>query len=264
MVTVRPAITPNITINCNNPVTLSTTTTGATAPVAYAWSATGGGTIVAGQASSASPAITSVGTYSVTLTDANTCTGSATAAFTIGDCVALKLELVSFAVSRKGTTALLAWKIAQAEDGARFEVERSGSNGSTWDQIGIVRTNASDLSYSFQDEKAGLMGGTFQYRLKMADDDGSVFYSPIRNLSFDRSDALVIYPNPVIDGQKLTLVIGRPEQISGISIFNTMGRQIFHSDVVTDIDIDGFASGFYILRVNYVNGSNNSFKITKR
>lgn len=263
VVTVRPAITPNISINCNNPVTLSATATGATSPVSYLWSATGGGNIVAGQTGAASPAINGFGNYSVTITDANTCTGTAGIAFSASDCIALQLNLVSFEVSKRDMAAVLDWKVAKAEEGALFEIERS-TDGSNWTRAGIVKANTADLSYTFQDEKAGLRGGSYQYRLKVLGKDGSFTYSEIRALSFNRNDAASFYPNPVSNGQKLTLITGRPEAIKSLHIFNTAGQQVLHTTSFETINLDGMPSGLYLLQVDYVNGSKTNHKITKQ
>ncbi len=259
--TVRPAITPTITINCSNPITLSTTTTGATNPVSYLWSATGGGNIAAGQTTVASPGISGIGNYSVTITDANTCTGTNSATFTASDCIALQLDLVSFEVSKKDRTAVLNWKVAAAEEGSLFEIERS-TDGGNWARAGVVKAMTTALSYTFLDVMAGLMGSNLLYRLKMIEKDGAFTYSEVRALSFGQDDAAIFYPNPVRNGQKLNLVTGAT--IKGIRIFNAAGQQVRYITDVTAIDLNQLPSGLYLLQVDYANGSRTSHKLTRQ
>ncbi|MCE7044688.1 hypothetical protein LZG71_30225, partial [Dyadobacter sp. CY312] len=123
--TVRQPLTPDISITCGSPVTLSTTLTGAQGAVNYVWSASNGGVITSG-GNSSTPTITTTGSYQVTITDANGCVGTVTESFTTSDCAALPVTLVSFTARKKESAVSLNWTTSSETNSDRFEIERSG------------------------------------------------------------------------------------------------------------------------------------------
>lgn len=263
-VTVREPINPVIDINCTDPVTLFTTTTGAEAPVSYLWSAADGGSIVAG-ADSAHPKISGSGTYSVVITDVNTCTGSGTAAFNEGDCIALNLELLFFEIKGESTAAILEWEIAGTDAAVRFEVERS-TDDKNWEKIGTVLPTVGSNFNSYIDEQAGLIGKHLLYRLLMIETDGNYSYSEIRTLDFDYNDgvALSLYPNPLTSESELNILTDHPETVKSVTVFNVAGKQMLQTTKLKEINMDALVPGLYLVQIDYTNGSRSSHKIAKQ
>jgi len=106
----------------------------------------------------------------------------------------------SFTASFKEDSIVLDWKTAEETNNIGFEIERD-SNSSGWDKIGFVngRGTTHEISvYSFQDKNV-TRGGTYRYRLKAVDNDGSYQYTNeiVVNISFPMGWKLFQnYPNP--------------------------------------------------------------------
>jgi len=83
------------------------------------------------------------------------------------------------------------------------------------------------------------------------------FYSDIFQEVKDRETEkeILMYPNPVRD--KLFLNYNSAESIECISLFNSMGREVYRSnfhDSLNYIDTKMFSSGVYFVRVNFEKG----------
>ena len=89
----------------------------------------------------------------------------------------IPVELVSFAAELNGDEVVISWKTATETNNLGFEVQKSGTD-KIWNKIGFVKgNNGTEIrGYSFIDN--ALSGiGTYYYRLKQIDFDGSYVYS---------------------------------------------------------------------------------------
>ncbi|HEY4198305.1 MAG TPA: hypothetical protein VGM63_22345 [Mucilaginibacter sp.] len=82
--------------------------------------------------------------------------------------------LVSFAVAKNTSSALVSWRVKNESDSTTFGVEKSIDTGKTFQQIGTVQGNRSEI-YSFADNQPAT--GQNQYRLKLQDVQGNSDYS---------------------------------------------------------------------------------------
>ncbi len=111
------------------------------------------------------------------------------------------VELISFNALLKDQTIELNWETATEINNYGFEIERSNER-ENWEKIGFVNgfgNSNSPKSYSFID--GDVEGGNYQYRLKQIDYDGQFEYSPIVEISFNKSLPKEFaldqnYPNP--------------------------------------------------------------------
>jgi hypothetical protein len=121
-------------------------------------------------------------------------------------CVAiLPVELVSFTGEKDGETSVLSWQTASERNVSHFSVQRS-EDGFQWKEIGTVNAtgNSQQLqSYEFVDDNP-LLGDNY-YRISSVDLDGTLEFSDIVVLSFDRSANLIVYPNPGAAGEALNV-----------------------------------------------------------
>lgn len=94
----------------------------------------------------------------------------------------IPVELASFSAFVSGTNVTLKWTTGSEINNSGFDVERlkvksQNSNDVDWERIGFVEgrgTTTEPVSYSFVDNN--LTSGTYQYRIKQIDFDGTFKY----------------------------------------------------------------------------------------
>ena len=111
------------------------------------------------------------------------------------------IELNSFNVSLIDNNVLLKWKTATETNNSGFKVLRKAQNDNDWETIGFVSgfgSTTESKSYSFTDEN--VTTGTYKYRLKQIDFDGSFEYSNEIEVAVDFTPKEIVlyqnYPNP--------------------------------------------------------------------
>lgn len=118
----------------------------------------------------------------------------------------LPVEWLDFTATKAGEQqAQLRWKVNQTSDVATFEVERS-ADGIQFEQFENIaaKLGASIQTYDCKDNTPH--NGVNYYRIRQLDRDGKVTISPVRQVSFGpKEQAWLLYPNPLEDGQNLTI-----------------------------------------------------------
>ncbi len=136
--------------------------------------------------------------FDVDLTDTATF-GSNRFAIVIRENPALAMHLLNFTATKTTSAAQLGWKTENEQNYTNFTVQRSIDNGVTFDVLGGFVSSAQG-TYSFTDQNPQMVSD--QYRLKLEDLNGTITYSNVVTLMYDKlSDNLVInnlniYPNP--------------------------------------------------------------------
>jgi len=174
------------------------------------------------------PFIKATGNYSVTISDANGCTGSGS--ITVGTCgLVLSVDLLTFTAEKQHSTVLLDWSTATETNNDHFVIQRS-SEGLSWQDIGTVKghTNSTVLqNYSFTDITP--ITGMNYYRLKLVETDGNVSYSGVRKVQFAGDWIVHVYPNPAQDYLVLEFNSDKEEKAS-LVIQTALGSSIFIKD----------------------------------
>ncbi|MDZ7291497.1 MAG: T9SS type A sorting domain-containing protein [candidate division KSB1 bacterium] len=176
---------------------------------------------------------------------------------------ALPVELASFTVSVIGNGVELKWTTATETNNYGFEVQRS-TDQKTFQRIGFVAGNGTTTSpqtYRFLDH--GLSNGTYYYRLKQIDTDGTVTMSEsIRAevTTVAREYALhQNYPNPFNPTTTIAFDL-KEDGLARLRVFNMLGQQVAElvnghlqaGTHTTVLDARNLASGnyIYVLEVN--------------
>jgi hypothetical protein len=110
--------------------------------------------------------------------------------------IVIPVKLIYFNASlQNGNNALVNWRIATAEDGTVYQLQRS-SDGRNFTNANSITGNANTIQFSYTD--AALQNGTYYYRLKIVSRGGSVNYSNTAVLKVGSKEIKVfVYPNPL-------------------------------------------------------------------
>lgn len=180
----------------------------------------------------------------------------------------LPVQLTSFTSSATNNGINLQWETATEENMYGFNIERFDNNNFT--KIGFVHASGTSNSpnyYSYLDTTA--LNGTFKYRLKLIDNDGSFDYSDTiqainnvtsveeaTNKNLPVSFKLGNYPNPFNPSTTIQFDIAKDSFVN-ISIYNMLGQKLF--TIVNEkmnrgsyqrlFNASNFASGIYIYQL---------------
>lgn len=165
--------------------------------------------------------------------------------------VVLPVKLVSFNARLNNNNTLLQWVIAQAEDGIRYDLQRS-PNGTGFTTVHILQGDAGTTSFTYTDPLPS--AGKFYYRLQVTDRTGKITYSNILFVKTGNSgQEITIYPNPVKKGQSIQLNL-QNARASGAEMTNNSGQVVYSSTALltgsTSIELpSGLAPGVYVMKI---------------
>jgi photosystem II stability/assembly factor-like uncharacterized protein len=188
----------------------------------------------------------------------------------------IPVELNSFTASVSGNDVTLFWSTASETNNMGFEVERKvlnpQSSAGNWEKIGFVEgrgTAAERQDYLFADND--LTAGTYQYRLKQIDYDGTFEYfelssEPEIELAGDYS-LEQNYPNPFNPSTSISFNLPQDGFVN-LKIYNILGNEVavlINNELLAGrhnyvFDASGLSSGVYFYRLEM----NNKFFETKQ
>lgn len=167
----------------------------------------------------------------------------------------LPVRFISFTGTQGDGTTLLSWQVADEQNVAAYDVERS-VDGHTFSRIGTVASAGGGArSYSFTDLQP--FNGLNFYRLKIKDASGQGSNSIIVVVRFAGKNGIQLqaFPNPV--HTQLNLQITQPAGKVRLQVADAGGRIVRTMDLVSNgntlsvpVDMQGLGSGVYFVRVN--------------
>lgn len=146
----------------------------------------------------------------------------------------IPVELVSFNASVNINAITLNWLTASEVNNSGFEIERSkvksqNSNEAVWEKIGFVNGNGTTTeikSYSFIDNN--VTAGTYSYRLKQIDFNGTFEYSNIIEVEVSSPQNFELsqnYPNPF--NPSTTISFSLPQNVFVIlKVYDVIGNEV--------------------------------------
>jgi hypothetical protein len=184
------------------------------------------------------------------------------------------VELTSFAASVTGTNVNLSWITASELNNQGFQVERS-TDSNQWEQIGFVegKGTSTDMNYySYTDSK--LNEGTYYYRLKQVDFDGTFEYSSVVEATVTIPKTFSLeqnYPNPFNPSTKISFSLASDSKVT-MKIFNVLGQEIVTlidgnlaaGEHEINFNASSLNSGVYLYQINAEGSNGQRFSSVKK
>jgi hypothetical protein len=161
----------------------------------------------------------------------------------------IPVELTSFNARVIGSSVELKWSTATELNNSGFEIVRSVRNDNNWQALGFVPgfgTTTEPKDYSFIDNS--IESGTYYYKLKQVDFDGSFSYSNAVQVDFDIPQEFSLsqnYPNPFNPATKIKFTLPVDSRVK-IKIFSSLG------ELITEAADGNFSSGIHEINYNGV------------
>jgi hypothetical protein len=175
----------------------------------------------------------------------------------------IPVELVSFTANSVRDEVELNWRTATETNNQGFHIERMAAGGS-FEEVGYAAgfgTTTEPKSYSFIDSK--LDAGSYTYRLKQIDFDGSFEYSNEINVEVELPLEYALeqnYPNPFNPSTKISYSIPEDGFVK-LAVYNLLGEEV--ATIVNtfqkadryevNFNASNLSSGVYVYKIEAAN-----------
>lgn len=172
------------------------------------------------------------------------------------------VELTAFTASSAGSNVTLNWSTATEINNSGFEVERASTSPrqEAWEKIGFVQGNGTTTlaqQYSYIDKNVS--AGSYSYRLKQIDFDGTFTYSPVAEVEVSAPVNFELaqnYPNPFNPGTTIQFSLPKSSNVL-LKVYNLLGQEVatlldgFKEAGIHYINFDAanLNSGLYIYKI---------------
>ena len=202
--------------------------------------------------------------------------GTAWADFNVigcGNLLLIPVELSAFTADENNGNVNLKWQTASESNNQGFEIHRRSNAGYT--SVGYVQgygTTSETQNYSFVDHNVN--PGTYYYRLKQIDFDGTFAYSDEINVEVNTPVAFGLnqnYPNPFNPATVISFNLPIDARVT-LKLFNVLGQELItlidqnlgagiHDH---NFDASGLNSGVYFYRIEAVGTDGSNFSSVKK
>jgi len=140
------------------------------------------------------------------------------------------VELSAFSAHVDNDDAILEWSTASESNNYGFEIQRNHNNSSKFEKIGLVNgkgTTSAPNHYRFVD--SGLANGSYYYRLKQADYDGTYEFSNVIEIAVGIPGDFRLYqnhPNPFNSSTMISYSLPQDCHVK-LTIYNINGRAVY-------------------------------------
>ena len=164
--------------------------------------------------------------------------------------VPLAIRLIYFKLLTEKSNIQLQWRVANPELIKEFVLEKIVTDN--WNSLFEVQADYQKQDYNYIDGHPD--PGINLYRLKLIEKNNSFFYSPVRQISRERKDPFVIYPNPA---SHQVIVTGDFSSLIEIKLFDISGKLKLYKEVLSgnssiSIDLSSLHPGVYVLQIGEV------------
>jgi hypothetical protein len=187
--------------------------------------------------------------------------------------VEVPVELTSFTATAIGPNVTLNWTTATETNNQGFHIERS--NGGEFTSVGFVAgygTTSETQNYSFVDRN--VQTGTYSYRLKQVDYDGTFEYSDVVEVEVGAPAEFALdqnYPNPFNPSTKINFRLAADSKVS-LKVFDVLGQEVMtliNNDLSAgshqvEFDASNLNSGVYFYKIEATGNNGTNFSDVKK
>lgn len=176
----------------------------------------------------------------------------------------LPLDVYSLKGKVIGKSSFLEWSSEiTSQDIEQFDVYRYSSVSNDFEVIGSVKVSKPDqLGFQFLDENPG--SGLNLYKVSALNWDGQTSFSNIAKVYHSTLGNVEVFPNPILAGQSLQIVLSGDQEISQISITDVTGKIIGNHQMEWDNynkNLNFKEAGIYFAHISLTNGQKITSKI---
>jgi len=197
-----------------------------------------------------------LGSYTITVEGTGPSSGPPVHRRTISLDVIVPVELAAFSATRDNNDVVLTWFTATETNNRGFEVQRKSTG--VYEKIAFVEGNGTTtetMNYLFRD--SNVPSGTYTYRLKQMDFDGSFSYSD--EVEIEQPAVFYLaqnYPNPFNPSTNIKYSVPTDGNVK-LKIYDILGNEVstlvdeFKQAGTFDVTFDGsiLSSGVYYYRL---------------
>jgi hypothetical protein len=185
------------------------------------------------------------------------------------------VELTSFTANFSNGNVVLDWSTSTETNNSGFEILRSTQNDKGWLSLGFIPgfgTTTEPKSYSYSDESVN--SGTYYYKLKQIDYDGSFSFSDVVEVDISLPAEFALeqnYPNPFNPSTSIQFSLPVDANVT-IGVYNLVGEKV--ANVVggdfsagthkVNFDASNLTSGIYFYRIDAAVDNGNNFSSVKK
>lgn len=183
------------------------------------------------------------------------------------------VELISFSAKAENGSVILNWITATETNNSGFEIQRNSGKG--FAAIGFVNGNGTTTSkkeYSFIDKNVGQ--GSYSYRLKQIDLNGSYTFSNIVEINTDLPREFNLaqnYPNPFNPSTKINFGLAVDSKVK-LTIYNLLGQVVntlingnyTAGNHTISFNANGLNSGIYFYKIEAAGIDGQNFVATRK
>ena len=167
---------------------------------------------------------------------------------TLSNPIVLPLAFIKFDINHTNSSATLQWRTSFDDQAKGFAIEKS-YDGYSFNNIGFVAyklSSGNNASYDFTDN-AYTINSVSYYRLKVINEDGAFYYSPVKVLQ-DFTNTLWL--KALAKGKDIIISLEGNSGMVSINIYNYQG-QIVHSAKTMGLQyiVHALKTGVYFLSV---------------
>jgi hypothetical protein len=174
----------------------------------------------------------------------------------------LPVEMTSFTAAAQSTSALLKWSTATEVNNYGFNIERRAIASSAWAMVGFVAGNGtSNTTHKYAYTDNNLPAGSYIYRIKQIDNDGTFKYSQSVELEVNLAPATIglsqNYPNPFNPSTKISFALANTEY-ARLMVYDLLGQRVEtlfdgiadgQKEYIVTFDASQLAGGIYFYKI---------------
>jgi len=148
--------------------------------------------------------------------------------FTLGEAVALPVELTSFKAAQSGSGAVLRWQTATEKNSDHFEISRCATGTSAKVVVGTLKAKGNSnapTEYTYADNSVS--SGKYVYELKEVDVDGTseVVGTTEVEIVAPKTMTLGNYPNPFNPQTQIEFTVPS-DGMTVVKVYNVIGQEV--------------------------------------